>query len=153
MPQKHGVYTSSLMRFPYQRLLVKDPHQRVRIAYRPLIPVEISLGNKVVLSHALIDSGADVCLFEADLCRRLGLELRQGERHSLQGVGRGKVVFYLHVVHLKVGSNRAKVEIGFCDKMERIPFSILGQKGFFENFLVAFNYPKKWIEVVKAVKR
>lgn len=51
---------------------------------------------------------------------------------------------------LRIGNATVKTEVGFSNEIAHIPFAILGQKGFFENFLVAFNYPKRWMEVIKA---
>lgn len=138
------------MRFPYQKLLVEDSNRKTHSTYRPLIPVEISSGGQKLLTYGLIDSGADVCLFGADLCQRLELNLKKGKKQVLRGIGKGTVVFYLHFLTLHIGKSAVKTEIGFSDNVKHIPFSILGQKGFFENFLVAFNYPKKWVEVIKA---
>lgn len=138
------------MRFPYQRIVVKDRKRGIHHAYRPLIPVEISHQGKKLLSYALIDSGADVCLFGGELSQKLGLVLTTGKKQTLQGIGRGKITFYLHQIDLNIGGKTAKTEVGFSSQMQHLPFAILGQKGFFENFLVAFNYPKKWVEVLKA---
>lgn len=138
------------MRFPYQKIIIKDSKKGVHFAYRPLIPLEISCNGEKLITYALVDSGADVCLFGEDLCRKLGVVMKSGKKQSLQGVGKGKVLFYLHQIRLGIGQEKVKTEVGFSGQMKHIPFAILGQKGFFENFLVAFNYPKKWIEVVKA---
>lgn len=138
------------MRFPYQKLLVKDHRGNIHVAYRPLIPVEIAVSEKKILTYGLIDSGADVCLFGADLCRKLGLKMTAGKKQDLRGIGKGCVTFYLHRIFLRIGTDQVVTEVGFSEEVEHIPFAVLGQKGFFENFLVAFNYPKKWIEVLKA---
>ena len=138
------------MRYPYQKILVKDSSHEIHTAFRPLIPVEILSGDKKLPTYGLIDSGADICLFGSGLCEGLGLKLTAGKKQHLQGVGRTQISFYLHTVTLEVGTHRAKAEVGFSREISHIPFAILGQKGFFENFLVAFNYPKKWVEVIKS---
>ena len=138
------------MRFPYQRLIVKDPHRKVHAVFRPLIPVDLSRGGRWLPTYGLIDSGADICLFGKDLALRLGLILPSGRQKSLQGIGRGRISFYLHVVTLRIGNHTVKAEVGFSEGISHLPVAILGQKGFFENFLVAFNYPKRWVEVIKA---
>lgn len=137
------------MRFPYQKLVVKDSHQKIHIAFRPLIPLYVSKGEKRFLSYGLVDSGADVCLFESTFCKKLGLKLTTGKKQTLRGVGKEEITFYLHPVNLKIGDYSVTTEIGFSDEISHIPFAILGQKGFFENFLVAFNYPKRWVEVIQ----
>lgn len=139
------------MRFPYQRIIIKDSRKQDHFTYRPLIPVEIARNDKKLLTYALVDSGADISLFGEDLCSRLGITLMSGNKQTLQGVGKGKVTFYLHRIELKIGDKKIITEVGFSAEMRHIPFAILGQKGFFENFLVAFNYPKKWLEVIRAI--
>ena len=65
------------------------------------------------------------------------------------GVG-GKVsLYYLHLVIIEVGGWEYKIEAGFMpDVAGRVmPYGIVGQKGFFDNFIVKFDLLKEEVEL------
>ena len=138
------------LKFPYQKLLIKDSCAKIHEVYRPLIPVHIIVGKNSLLSYGLIDSGADISLFDAAFCEKLGLILHKGKKQTLQGIGHGRITFFIHEIQIKIGTYQVRTHVGFSKEISHIPFGLLGQKGFFEKFRVAFNYPKKWIEVIQS---
>lgn len=78
------------MKFPYVKLPSFDPRRPWVI--RPLIPVVIEANHQTSPEFlALLDSGADRCLFHADIARALGLSMETGVRHSFAGIEGGKI--------------------------------------------------------------
>ncbi|MEK7505043.1 MAG: hypothetical protein AAB589_02065 [Patescibacteria group bacterium] len=75
---------------------------------KPIIPIEISHGEKKLRYNALIDSGADLSIIDGAIGDFLGLDMRSGDREI---------------------------------------FGLLGQKGFFDLFIVKFDLIKEEIEV------
>src|SRR5438270_3475028 len=71
---------------------------------RPFIPLTLRYGNRSVKTKALVDSGADFCMFNGELLDILasGLDLHKLEKISLGGVG-GTATGY--VTHIEIGVN------------------------------------------------
>lgn len=44
------------------------------------------MGNNIVSYAALIDSGADICIFHAEVGKYLGLDIDSGKREEFGGV-------------------------------------------------------------------
>lgn len=114
---------------------------------RPVIPVEIKSGERRVRYEALIDSGADESIFDAQLAEILGIELKRGERRIVGGITGVEQPYYLHPVTFSVGSWEIDLKIGFMPHMPDFGYGVLGQRGFFENFVVKFDYSKLEVEL------
>ena len=58
-------------------------------------------------------------------------------------------LYYLHPVTIEVGGWDFKIEAGFMPDVAGrvIPYGIVGQKGFFENFIVRFDLKKEEVEL------
>jgi len=70
----------------------------------PIIRVVVSHNDKVLPYFAVIDSGADINLFHAELAPLLGLDLTVGERREVGGVIEGeRRAYYVHKISLHVG--------------------------------------------------
>ncbi len=84
------------MKFQYTKL----PHG----IKRPIIRTAVSHKDKMLPYFALIDSGADINLFHAELAPLLGLDLTAGERREVGGVVEGeRRAYYVHKISLHVG--------------------------------------------------
>lgn len=104
--------------------------------------------KKEALYSALIDSGADFCIFDAEIGEYLGLAVPSGMEVKFGGIQeRGGAVAYLHDVSLTIGGNLYKTRVGFSSDIAKHGYGILGQKGFFELFAVIFHYAKEEIEL------
>ena len=53
---------------------------------KPIIPLKISKGNQILQYAALIDSGADFCIFDAEIGENLGLNVRLGKKEIFGGI-------------------------------------------------------------------
>lgn len=54
------------MKFPYRKLLLPQPSDYFGLAIlKPIIPIKITVDGQEVRYAALIDSGADFCIFDA----------------------------------------------------------------------------------------
>lgn len=140
------------MKFKYHKVLLPE-----RLDYfgwsilKPIIPVGVVANGKELNYAALIDSGADFCIFDADIGEYLGLDVESGEYIEFGGVqGDGSAKAFLHHVTLNVGGFIYKTKIGFSYDIARHGFGILGQKGFFDAFAVKFDLKKEEIELREA---
>ena len=128
---------------------MKFSYQKYGLALRPVIEIKLKLGSKSFLYEALIDSGADVCLFHSEVGKAIGLDIEKGELRRLIGVGGKSALYYVHEVEIEVGGWAYRIEAGFMPDISGkiIQHGLLGQKGFFENFVVKFDYKKEEIEL------
>lgn len=116
---------------------------------KPLIPVVIRYRDKKEKVFALVDSGADACLFPAGMAERLGIDIRAGARHDFMGIGASSTPFFFHEVEILLGQYQHKTKVGFSASQKIGAGGILGQQGFFNHFLITFDHKNKFIEIKK----
>lgn len=126
---------------------MKYSYKQYGSVFRPVIPVELQGAGISVPYEALIDSGADICMFDAGLAELLGIDLAAGERHVAGGVTGAREPYYLHAITLHVGGWPIKISAGFLPNMARLGYGIVGQQGFFETYVVKFDLAKREIEL------
>ena len=69
------------MKFSYRRLQLSGESPIFGpTLLKPIIPITLEVGERSLRYPALIDSGADFCIFEAQLGEYLGLDVESGER-------------------------------------------------------------------------
>ena len=137
------------MKFPYKKipLRVKSTFFGNSIL-KPLIPVKLTYNGREVIYSALIDSGADFCIFDAEIGEYLGIDTKSGIKIGFGGIQeKGRAVAYLSEVILTVGGNQYKTSVGFSSDIAKHGYGILGQKGFFNLFTVKFDYRKAEVEI------
>jgi hypothetical protein len=97
----------------------------------------------------VVDSGADLCIFDAEIGEALGLDVKKGIPKEVFGVGGKASIYFLHRVDVEVGGWTYKIDAGFMPNVAgRIfQYGIVGQKGFFENFIVKFDLLKEEVDL------
>lgn len=137
------------MKFPYHKLLLPQRSDYFGSSIlKPIIPIKIIAEGKELRYAALIDSGADFCIFDAEIGEYLGLDVESGSREGFGGIQeQGGAVAFLHKVILSIGGLESKTTVGFSYDIARYGFGILGQKGFFDAFVVKFDFLKEEIEL------
>lgn len=112
------------------------------------LPIELNYGGHSIRYAALIDSGADFCIFDAEIGIALGIDIYLGIREVFGGVQEaGAAEAFLHEVVLNVGGQNHKTMVGFSYDIAKYGYGILGQKGFFDIFIVKFDLQKEEIEL------
>ncbi|MFA4880666.1 MAG: aspartyl protease family protein [Candidatus Doudnabacteria bacterium] len=114
---------------------------------RPIIPIEISYKSNSVPYEVLIDSGADFCIFDAEIGEVLGIDIYEGEEQKVGGITGVVQPYYIHPVKVKVGGWCYAIKVGFLPEIARLGYGVVGQKGFFNLFMVKFDYQKEEIEL------
>jgi predicted aspartyl protease len=97
---------------------------------------------------ALVDSGADSCLFHASVADELGLELREGLRTEFGGIAAGHVVeAFIHTIEMQIEgfADKIAVEVAFADS-DAIG-GLLGGIGFFDYYKVTLEKYKGRFQV------
>ena len=111
---------------------------------RPVIPITVRHGRKEIEYHVLVDSGADICVFNEEVGLALGMSVRRGIPKTLFGVGGKSSVYYVHGVDIGVGGKFKDTEVAFMPNVAGhvMQYGIVGQRGFFDRFIVSFDLLK-----------
>ena len=124
------------MKYPYLTVLNNDPNGKH--FRRPVIDVEIFGPEKSISTFALLDSGADNCLFHLEYAKAIGIDLDKCKKSATIGVEGGKMEIYLADIEIKVkGLEKIKVPVGFI-KSNSVN-GLLGQIGFFDQNRIKFE--------------
>lgn len=121
-----------MIEFPY--LFRKDN-------FYPIIPIELRKGAINFQADALVDSGASMSVFQAEVAECLRINHKSGQKRLFQGIG-GKIAGYAHNIKANVGGTKFMCKIAFSDELET-SLNILGRDNFFEHFLVCFDETAK----------
>lgn len=114
---------------------------------RPIIPIELIHKDISVPYEVLVDSGADFCVFDAEIAEILHLPIAKGKKTEFSGITGDKAIMYVYPVAIRVGGWSYKIEAGFSQDMGPYAHGIVGQVGFFDQFTVKFDYQKEEVEI------
>jgi hypothetical protein len=104
---------------------------------RPIIPIIVRnpATRQSVRYLALADSGADECIFAAEIGELIGLDVLGGRERSVSGVVARQIrPYYVHNVEIEVGGTRRRSAVGFMPDLAANGHGLLGQTGFFDLF-------------------
>ena len=116
---------------------------------RPVIDLKVKFANKEIRYHALVDSGADFCLFHAEVAEVLGINVNKGKKGIVTGVGGKSSQYFIHKVTVEIGGWDYIINVGFLPTIggRSAPYGIVGQDGFFKHFKVIFDRSNEEIEL------
>ncbi|OGJ22395.1 MAG: hypothetical protein A2804_00570 [Candidatus Pacebacteria bacterium RIFCSPHIGHO2_01_FULL_46_10] len=121
--------------------------------YKPWI--EVRLGSPLthkVLPHpvvALIDSGADVCFCSDALASYLGVASTKKNVKKEKFTAANNQIFTAYKINLRLYACGREYICPFfiCSELPHETPIILGQKGFFTNHKILFDFPNKLMEI------
>jgi len=116
---------------------------------RPVIPIKLKNKELEIGYEVLVDSGADLCIFDAEMGEAIGVDIKKGKMREVFGVGGKASIYYLHKVSIEVGGWSYDIEAGFMLNVagKVMQYGLVGQKGFFDIFIVKFDLLKEEIEL------
>ena len=128
---------------------MKFSYKKYNGILRPVIPIKLKNQNQEIKYEVLVDSGADFSLFNSEIGEAIGIDVKKGKVKQIFGVGGKAALYYLHKVNIEIDKKTFEIEAGFMpDVAGRImPYGVVGQRGFFENFIVKFDFKKEEIEI------
>jgi len=112
---------------------------------RPFIPLTLRYHNQSLKIKALVDSGADFCMFDGELLNLLApdLDLNTLEKISLGGIG-GTATGYATHIEIGVDDTFFSVPAVFSFEFSPDEFGgLAGQLGFFDAFTIQFDRANK----------
>lgn len=135
------------MKFKYRYLPASSGAGRTYIRL-PLLQVRLGSGANRTDVVCLIDSGAADCLFDRDVANDLGIALADSdEKREYFGVGSQSVIGHIHTIQFQVQgfAEWIEIEVGFIDA--QLPYQLLGESGFFDNYEISFQRYRGRFEV------
>jgi len=130
------------MRIPYTKYKIGTELERL-----PLVSVRLSCNKKKVKVWALVDSGADFSVFNADIAAILDIDLKKGRPIDLMGFVGESAPAWVHQVNLELeGFQSININVAFTES-SMPELSLVGQRGFFDNFQIRFERYKDLIEI------
>lgn len=128
---------------------MKFHYARYGKTLRPVIPVKLRFGGNEINYEVLVDSGADLCIFDAEIGRAIGVDIEKGNKQEVFGIGGKASIYYLCKVQIEVGGWMYEIEAGFMPEVAGrvMSYGVVGQRGFFENFIVKFDLLKEEVEL------
>ena len=135
---------------------MKFKYKKFGNTLRPVIPIKVfSNSNQEGFGYeVLVDSGADLCIFHAEIGEALGIKIKEGKPQEVFGIGGKSSLYYLHKISISVGGWLHEIEVGFMPNVSGnvMQYGVVGQKGFFDNFVVKFDLLKSEIELKSRIK-
>jgi len=98
--------------------------------------------------EVLVDSGADLCIFDAEIGDLLKIPYRNGKQEMVGGIAGQSAPYFLYPIEIEVGGWTHKIEAGFLQSAAGANrYGVVGQKGFFDVYVVKFDLIKEEIEL------
>ena len=138
------------MKFDYIKFTFEDEQPLFgKYVLKPIVPIEVFYGEVSRKYLALVDSGADFCIFDAEIAESLEIDVQKGEKIPFGGIQTtGKqALAYLHEVTLGIGGNKHNARVGFSYDIAKNGYGIVGQLGFFDHFKVIFDINSEQVEL------
>ena len=110
---------------------------------RPVLSLALVNGAHRLSCYAIVDSGADHCVFPRSFMQPLGLDPLAAPVDMTSGVGGTNIPTHFADVTLDFGPTQFSVYAGFTTGMDQIGIGLLGQSGFFDRHKVTFDYKSK----------
>lgn len=111
----------------------------------PVIEITLKKAKREITVKALIDSGASFSVFRPEIAQELGINLIQGKKIYLTGIG-GRILGYLHNVSVQLGDRTFICKIIFSSEFT-VSFNLLGRNNFFFPFVISFSEKNRQIAI------
>ena len=144
------------MNFRYRRFPVdpkNSPFPNKKSSLRPVVQIDFETEDGKFGYLVLIDSGADYCIFHATVGEQLGIDIKSGKPLTFYGTSGEPQKAYFHTITFKIGGHQHTCFAGFSYDMEKLAYGLLGQDGFFDKWIVKFEYHREYIELREIVPK
>lgn len=140
---------SPTLKFDYRQFPAEpsEAFPRRFSAIRPVIPITLINGDRRIKYLSIIDSGADLCIFHAEVGEQINIEVEKGKLLPFYGIYGREMKAYFHNIRIGVGGYEFDCCAGFSRELDQLPYGLLGQRGFFDLFNIVFDYSKRRLEL------
>jgi hypothetical protein len=129
------------VKYPYRPFPLNhiDPVTKLDYAWRPALKVLLWYQHKKSAPiESILDTGADHCIFDAQIGDDLGIPITKGMPLAFTGIGSGETAGFLHNVTLTLAAQTFQAPVVFAYGISTT--GILGQTGFFDHFVATFDW-------------
>lgn len=119
--------------------------QDLGFVFEPLVDLSVKTTTGYQTNQFLLDSGAVVSSLPRDWAEKTGQDLAFLPRSSFRGFGDTTSFAYRGEMLVLMGEKEVTVPVVFTEGAGTK--SLLGRKGFFENYSIYFNHKERQIEV------
>jgi predicted aspartyl protease len=117
--------------------------------YRPIVPVDLWVDGEIFPYEALVDSGADFCVFPCEVAEVLGIVPEEGIEIKLDGIGATSAKGYVHKINMKIDVFEYEASVVFSNALVDYSHGLLGQAGLFDEHVICFDHPNKIFTISK----
>lgn len=121
------------------------PYQKSESQYFPVIKLSLIHKNSKLTIEALVDSGANISIFGADVAESLGITIESGKEVYLSGIG-GRILGYEHDIEMEIGDEIFHSKVVFSREF-LVSFNLVGRTNVFDKFIICFNEKGKEVEL------
>jgi hypothetical protein len=121
---------------------------------RPLLRLTLRYNDRSFSTWAIVDSGADFCLFPASIAVQLGVAIPNPKATPFSGTADAPQIAYFETVQATIGNGEPDgtpltfdLYAGFCETLEHVGLGLLGQESFFSRFIVSFDHSQNLIRI------
>jgi hypothetical protein len=130
------------VKYPYKAFprSIPDPVTKENFCWRPAVRVILWYNHRhSVPLESVLDTGADHCIFNAELGEALGVPVNRGVPVPFSGFLRdATTVGFLHTLRVTIATQNFDMPIVFAHGISAT--GILGQIGFFDHFVATFDW-------------
>jgi len=128
----------------------------VKTVKRPLLFLTFQRGQKIINGLAVVDSGADECIFPASWAAQLDIAIPNQNTYVFSGTADAPQLAYFENIQIHVWNNAVSpsqiafsfdLYAGFCETLEHVGMGLLGQNGFFSRFPIRVDNAKNSFDI------
>ncbi|MGA8075345.1 MAG: hypothetical protein WB995_17855 [Candidatus Acidiferrales bacterium] len=140
-----AVYPVAYSEFP---IPPSSAYPQGRTARRPILQISLISGTNRLSCYAVVDSGADHCVFPRSFIQPLGLDVLGAPIELTSGMGSANVPTHFFNISIDLQNVvRIPVYAGFTVGLDQMGVGLLGQSGFFDRFNVHFKLQRGIYEI------
>lgn len=133
------------MKFKYSTVF-EERSTIAKLSRRPVVEIDLfGPKGKITIANALVDSGADISIFNSAFAKAVGIDLGKPTR-SFTGIG-GPIAGYEKEIEMQLRGDEKRIKIltAFTDS----PFvvALLGEEGFFDKYRIKFERDRDNFEI------
>ena len=121
------------------------PYKNTAGQFYPIIKLSLIYQETKFTIEALVDSGANISVFGADIAESLGVKIESGKRIFLGGVG-GRILGYEHKIDMELAGKRFNAKVVFSAEYV-VSFNLVGRADVFDKFTICFDEARKQLEL------
>ncbi len=137
------------MKYNYTSFYIENRPKAIK---RPMIEIEVFSKDDSKKFDALIDSGADLSLFNLEIAEALDVDLTNSKPSNFTGIAGNVDGYRVDKLKIKVNGFTETVEIPACFVDSPSVGILLGQDGFFDLYRIKFEKDHDTFEITAAKK-